>query len=370
MTKIVVVGSYAESLIQFRGHLLIAMVEAGWSVICAAPRASQELQNELKQIGVKYYDSDIDRNGFNILKDVRTFFQFTSLFRRLRPDIVLSYTIKPVIYASLAARITKVPNIYSIITGLGYAFTGKGARNKLVSRIVSLLYHLSMRCNVRVFFQNPDDRNIFINRKYIRNIHNAIIINGSGVDIDYYRPAKAPVTVSFLLMARLIKEKGIMEYVAAARAIKTVYPEIKFCIAGPLENRPGSILRSQLDKWIISGTINYLGVLKDVRPSLRSAAVYVLPSYREGTPRSILEAMAVGRPVITTNAPGCRETVVDGENGFLVPVGDSKALADRMKYLLENPSVREAMGKRSRDIVIRKYDVNDVNSNIMRILSK
>jgi glycosyltransferase involved in cell wall biosynthesis len=290
------------------------------------------------------------------------------LLRRLRPDIVLAYTIKPVIYGSLACRLTGVQRCYSMITGLGYAFMGGvGLRQRLVGKLAPLLYRTALAGNAGVFFQNRDDLALFVNTGLLRAQHKALVINGSGVDTDYFRPAPLPAgPVAFLLIARLLKDKGISEYAAAALAIKQRYPDTIFRLIGPLDPNPAAISKEQTYAWHQAGVLEYLGEAKDVRPHLASCNVYVLPSYREGTPRTVLEAMAMGRPIITTDAPGCRETVTHGDNGFLVPVKDVGALAEAMQRFITHPEWIPRMGQRGREIAEIKYDVRKVNAAILR----
>lgn len=368
MSKIIVIGSFAGSLINFRGHLLKKMAENGHEVLACAPDASLDVQEKLKALGVAYRNISIDRTGLNPVRDIYTIFRLISLFREVRPDMVLGYTIKPVIYGSLAGRIAGVPRIFSMITGLGYAFSDGGLKEWLVSAVVRFLYKLGMGANKRVLFQNPDDRNIFIKQNLLRSFEQAALINGSGVDVDFFQPAPFPERVSFLLIARLIRDKGILEYVNAARIVKNRYPQTRFRLAGWIDEGPQGISSADLDSWIKEGTIEYLGRLEDVRPAIADASVYVLPSYHEGTPRTVLEAMAMGRPVLTTDAPGCKETVEDGRNGYLVPVCDAKALAERMEYFIKHPELIARMGEESRRIAVEKYDVHKVNKVIMDVM--
>jgi len=369
VAKIIVIGSYAESLVNFRGPLLKKMAENGHEVMACAPDASPDIQEKLKDLGVAYRNIPLDRTGLNPVRDIYTIFRLISLFREVRPDMVLGYTIKPVIYGSLAGRIASVPRIFSMITGLGYAFSDGGLKERLVGAVVRFLYKLSIGANRRIFFQNPDDRDIFLMLGLLRNFRQAALINGSGVDVDFFQPTPFPGKISFLLIARLIKDKGVLEYVKAARIVKKRYPQTRFYLVGWIDEGPQGISSADLDYWVNEGAIEYLGRLDNVRPAIADASVYVLPSYYpEGTPRTVLEAMSMGRPVITTDAPGCRETVIDGKNGFLVPVRDVNALADRMEYFIKNPEMIVSMGKESRRIAVEKYDVHKVNAVIMKVM--
>lgn len=370
--KVAVIASYAPSLLNFRGPLLAAMVQTGHEVLACAPGEDQAVSDALAHIGVSYQSIDLSRTGINPLRDVRTILNLYRVLRHFGPDMVLGYTVKPVVYGSLAARLAGVPRHYSIITGLGFSFVDSPhvedqRKRRLLNKLIRWLYRLSLSSNAAVFFQNPDDRALFIRLKLIPE-DRTVLVNGSGVDLDHFAesPVKARTQPTFLLIARLLKEKGIMEYVEAAAIIKKKNPKVTFQLLGPLDrNDSASITEAELAEWQHS-VIDYLGVTNDVRPFIIDSDVYVLPSfYGEGTPRTILEAMAVGRPIITTDAPGCRETVIEGENGFLIPVRDVSALVAAMEKFIDHPELIQLMGKRSREIAEKKYDVHKVNAIIM-----
>lgn len=277
----------------------------------------------------------------------------------------MSYTIKPVIYGSLAARLAGIKNIYSLVTGLGYAFTERNSKARLINKIVRTLLKIALKYNKTVFFQNPDDKDLFTDKHLLTSPEQACIVNGSGVDLNYYSRQQLPAQTSFLLISRLIKSKGIIEYVNAAKIVKEKYPHIKFQLAGWIDSNPSAIKQTLLDEWVDSGVIDFLGRLDDVRPALKECSIYVLPSYREGTPRTVLEAMATGRPVITTDTPGCRETVQDGFNGYLVPVKSIEELSQKMLLLIENSELAIKMAENSYTVAQEKYDVHKVNYEIM-----
>ena len=230
------------------------------------------------------------------------------------------------------------------------------------------LYRLAFKYNKHVFFQNPDDLALFHQKGYIHSINQAVLINGSGVDIDEFSPSDYPPSISFLLIARLLRDKGIYEYAEAARRIREIYPEVKFRLAGWIDQNPYAIEERHLEAWHDNGDIEFIGRLADVRPTLAACSVYVLPSYREGTPRTVLEAMAMGRPIISTDAPGCRETVNQGVNGYLVSVRDVDSLVDAMLSFIERPELIREMGQASRKIAEEKYDVRKVNAIILKTM--
>ena len=368
MARILILGGLAESLVNFRGALLAEMARRGHEVIGCAAEDSPEIADNLAAMGVRYVPLHFKRAGLNPLSDLLLLVRLVKLLRRLRPDIVLAYTIKPVIYGSLACRLTGVARCYAMITGLGYAFMGGGGlRQRLVGKLAPLLYRMALAGNSGVFFQNRDDLALFTHTGLLRDPQKALLINGSGVDTDSFRPAPLPAgPVVFLLIARLLKDKGIFEYAAAAVEVRKRYPDVIFRLLGPFDPNPAAIGKDQIHAWHQAGVLEYLGEAKDVRPHLAACSVYVLPSYREGTPRTVLEAMAMGRPIITTDAPGCRETVADGDNGFLVPVKDAVALAQVMQRFVTDPELIPRMGKRGREIADLKYDVRKVNAAILR----
>lgn len=365
--KIAVLGGLAESLVNFRGPLLANMVREGHEVIACAHGENSTVASALKKLGVTYQGIRIERTGLNPVKDLHTLGQLYGFFKKISPDIALSYTIKPVIYGSLAAYMAGVSNIFSIITGLGYAFTEQSLKHRAVRIAAEKMYRAALRVNKAVFFQNTDDLALFADSGLV-SPDKQVLINGSGVDLDYFGKAPLDNQPVFLLIARLLKDKGIIEYMHAAKILKKCYPKAIFRLLGPFDSNPSAINKYLIREWQGAGIIEYLGETSDVRPYIKEANIYVLPSYREGTPRTVLEAMAMGRPVITTDAPGCRETVIDGESGFLVPVKDIDALANAMERFILQPELIEKMGRRSRELAEEKYDVHMVNAVILRTM--
>jgi glycosyltransferase involved in cell wall biosynthesis len=362
--KVVVLSSYAPSLINFRGQLIEDIVQAGHSVVACAPGSHPETAAALAQRGAGYLSAPIRRTGLNPILDAWSIARLTGILRRLRPELVFSYTPKPVIYGSIAARMAKVPRVFAMITGLGYAFTeGRQVGRCVLRQITTRLYRASLSSAAGIFFQNPDDMAEFQRLAIVSERHNLIRVNGSGVDVSHFSFSPPRIEQpSFLLIARLLRDKGIVEYVEAARLLRARYPAARFRLVGATDSNPAAIALSELERWRAEGVVEYLGEAADVRGHLADSMVYVLPSYREGTPRTVLEAMASGRAIVTTDAPGCRETVAPGENGFLVPVGDAAALADAMERFILRPELALAMGARSRELAEQKYDVRRVNA--------
>ena len=369
MESIVVFGSSAPSLISFRGALVSEMAERGYRVTALAPNADPKIIAALAERGVAYRHVPLRRTAISPAGDLISLVALCRLFREIRPDVLLAYTIKPVIWGSLAARLAGVPRISSMITGLGFAFGNGGQfRQRLVNRAARELYSRALVVNRRVIFQNRDDLALFLEQGLLREPDRALVVNGSGVDLDEFRPVPHVTEPHFLMAARLIAAKGVRDYVEAGRLLRQRYPRTRLRLAGMVEDNPDAIRHAELATWVAAGNVEHLGWLDDIRPALADCAVYVLPSYREGTPRSVLEAMAMGRPIVTTDAPGCRETVVDGVNGFLVPPRDSVALAAALARFIEEPALIARMGLASRSAAESKYDVRAVNRVILDAL--
>ena len=369
--RFLLIGNAAESILSFRGELLLAVQKTGVQVHIAGPdlAAGNPYRQQMEAQGFVVHNVPLARTGTNPVADLRSLLALWRLMRGLRPDTVLAYTIKPVIYGSLAAWLARVPRRFALIPGLGYSFLGNGGGRTGLRALVQKLYGAALARVHGVFFQNPDDAALFKERGILPAHVPACVVNGSGVDVARFAAAPLPAYASgvhFLLIGRLLGDKGVREYAAAAQLVKAAYPGTVFILVGGLDSNPDSIAQDELDGWVAAGSVQYLGRQADVRPALAACHVYVLPSYREGTPRSSLEAMATGRAIITTDAPGCRETVVNGDNGFLVPVRDAQALAAAMMKFIEQPELIATMGARSRQIAEEKYDVHKVNAVMLR----
>jgi len=376
--KYLIIASYPASILKFRGALIKALQDKGFEIHIAAPEFEvfpEEYEN-LTSLGYVVHPIPMQRTGTNPLNDAKTLSALYLLMKKIKPSHVMGYTIKPVIYGSLAAKLARVPHRFALITGLGYAFKGADEQNYKKSnlqKVMHKLYSVALASTHKVFFQNPDDEALFKSMGILTPYASTTVVNGSGVDISEYS-VQPFATIDdiliprFLLIARLLGDKGVREYAQAAKIIKDKYPQAQFDLVGWIDDNPDAIEQQELDNWINAGLFNFWGKLDDVKPAIAASSIYVLPSYREGTPRTVLEAMAMGRPIITTDAPGCRETVIDGYNGYLVPVKAVEELAAAMERFIVNPALIIEMGKASRQLVEEKFDVNAVNQSMLEAM--
>ena len=358
-------------MLNFRGPLIRDLVAAGVQVHALAPDYDNDLRQKIQALGANPVDFKMARTGMNPVREGVDTLRLAVLLRRLQPDVMLGYFIKPVIYGTLAAWLAGVQRRVAMIEGLGYVFTVSSDRQswqrKLLKTLVSSLYRFSLDRAHQVIFLNKDDLAEFVVARLVHE-EKAVNLGGIGVDLSEWPAAPTYVQpITFLLAARLLREKGIVEYAEAARLVKTRHPEIRFVLLGGLDPNPGGLSQAEVQAWATEGLLEWPGHVA-VKPWLSQASVFVLPSYREGLPRSTQEAMAMGRPVITTDAPGCRETVEEGVNGFLVPVRDVQALADAMLRFVQNPSLIESMGRESRRLAEAHFDVRKINARLLKIL--
>lgn len=368
LMKILLIASHGESVIPFRGEFIRTLVTKGWGVTVAASSLefSDSTRKAIEAIGASVVGVPLQRTGTNPVRDIALLWQLYMLMRHIRPDIVISYTIKPVIYGSLAAWLARVPRRFALVTGLGNAFFG--THTKLKTIVIKKLYLIALRTVHKVFFQNPDDERFLRSQDIFPRIVPSVILNGSGVNlIEYPVHPMDPDRIVFLMIARLIGGKGVREFVEASKQVRSLHPNTRCCLVGWIDENPDAISQLELDYWVEQCHIQYLGRLSDVRPAIADCNIFVLPSYYgEGTPRTVLEAMAMGRAIITTDAPGCRETVIEGQNGFLIPVRDVDALVSSMLKFIGDPDLATRMGRRSREIAEDKYDVHKVNAVMLR----
>lgn len=369
--KIVLISNFADSLIRFRGPLLRLLVERGHVVHALAPSYSTEQREELVAMGVLPATYRIERTGLNPLSDLQTLRDLTAWLRCERPDISLTYFIKPNIYGGLAAAIARVPRRIAMVEGLGYLFTDvghEGVKKRLARRLAIILLRIALGRAHRVLFLNPDDRTQFVERSIVSPVK-ARLLGGIGVDLSYYDVAPLPDgPPSFLMIGRLLREKGVREYVTAAHMVRKDFPTTRFQLVGGIDSNPSGISADEIRALTADGSVEWLGEMLDVRPAIADCSVYVLPSYREGVPRSTQEAMAMGRPVVTTDVAGCRETVISGVNGFFAQPRDAASLANAMLKFCVDPAMMPAMGRESRRMAEELFDQVKVNERIYQIM--
>lgn len=363
--KIAVLSSHTSSLFWFRMDMMQDFIKQGHTVIALGSEPEASWKKKFEEHNIDYRQIDVERNGINPLQDIITFKSLYKFIKKEKPDKIFTYQAKTIVYGSIAARLNGVSEVYSLIAGLGSIFRGTGLKNKIVKSIMKFQYKIACKCSEKVFFQNNDDRREFIQNGLIK-IEKTRIINGSGVNLDKFKPTPLPKEPVFLFIGRLIKDKGIMEYLESCKQIKSIYPNIRCLLVGPFDSNPSALKPDELQPYIDEAIIEYFGEQSDVRPFISQCSTYILPSYHEGTPKTVLEAMAMGRSIITSDAPGCRETVKDGENGYLVKVKDVHGLIDKMDYLINHQDISRDMGNESAKVAKEKYDVKIVNQTIMQ----
>ena len=373
----VIIGNTASMMLNFRSDLIKELLLNNWTVYAFVCDFNEEQLKKLEGLGTKPIIYKMNRAGLNPFSDFRTIYELKSKINQIKPDIVFSYFTKPVIYGSIAAKLAHVPKITGMIEGLGSPFTEhKNSQNlkmKLIKFIQVSLYRIAFPFLDKIIFLNKDDPIDLVEKNKIFTTKDAVKVLGPiGLNLKDY-PYKAwddSKSVSFIFVARLLAEKGIYEYLEAAKLVKLKYPKTIFKVIGGLDlENPYGLSQSELDKLIASKLIEYPGYVNNVSEHIADSAVFVLPSYyREGVPRSTQEAMAIGRAVITTDVPGCRDTVIDGVNGFLIPKWDVNVLVEKMCFFIENPEQINIMGKESYKIACEKFDVHKVNKKLFEIM--
>jgi glycosyltransferase involved in cell wall biosynthesis len=377
--RVLMIGGYDRSLVRFRGSLLQTLAAAGHSVFAAAPVETPGVEAELRALGATFVPAGLQRTGVNPLADLRSTWGLIRLMRRISPDVLIAYTIKPVALGGVAAAACNVQRPFALITGLGSAYFTAGSRGHVMRFAADLYYSTTLRSYATVFVQNEDIARELIARELVP-ADAIVIVPGSGVDVAHFapeppRPADEPM--EFLYLGRMLKDKGVRELVAAAGEVKRRAPRARIVLVGDRDRNHTSVSDEEIAGWRSEGHVEFAPAVDDVRPSLRRCHALVLPSYHEGLPRVALEAMACRRPVITTDTIGCREVIRGlqppdrngvrwGVNGALVPVRNHRALAAAMLHLVANPVLAETLGAAGRVIAEREYDVHRVNRLMLR----
>lgn len=372
--KVAFIGTVASSFYGFRADLIGTLLKKGHQVYAFTSECTTEDLKKIEKLGVTPITYTLNRSGLNPLADIIATYQLSKKIKATNPDLVFSYFSKPVIFGTLAAKLTQVPHVIGMLEGLGYTFTaqpeGLSKKTQLIKKIQVFLYKIALPQLDQLIFLNPDDPKDLL-EKYAINVKNVEVLGGIGLNLDHYKYSENfNSNISFIFIARLLAEKGIHDYIKAAKIVKEKYPSVKFTVLGAIDKEAlGSLKEEELESLVKTNIIEYPGHVSNVSEWIENSSVFVLPSYyREGVPRSTQEAMAIGRAVITTDVPGCRETVVDGVNGFLVPKWNPEALAEKMIYFIEHPEQVRLMGAESYKIAVEKFDAEKVNQRLVNIL--
>lgn len=366
--RIILVANSTWNIYNFRLNLIRKLISDGHELMVIAP-VDEYLEYKENFPDVKHIPmKTMGRDSTNPIRDLLLLIELYRKYNWLKPDLILHYTNKPNIYGGFASRFLKIPSV-AVVTGLGYSFINKG----LLNHIVRSLYKLSGKSHQRFIFENEDDKALFIKENIVES-KNAYSVKGCGVDTSYYLPftnGQIKENVTFTFIGRLLYDKGIIEFISAAKKIKEKYPKSTFEVIGEFDaDNPSNIDSDHLVTWMEKGIIEYKGFVRDIRPLLKHSDCVVLPSYREGMPRTLLEGMSMGKAIITTDVPGCRETVEDNKNGFVVPVKNVDALADAFeKFIQFNPSERKLMGIKGRKMAEEIFDDKLIAEKISQILN-
>ncbi len=357
-------AGYSNSILLFNKELVRTMVQKGHRVICVGPETGYD--NEFKKIGATFIQVPFNRYSTNPFTGLRIIKQIKKIIKNEKINIYYGFQAIPITYGIYAAKKAKCPNIYASLTGAGkIAQNRNGLYNKLIRHTLSFLMKKTLKECKKVFFLNKDDLSYFICHKIVKETQ-CVKVNGSGVNIERFAQKPLPQKDHFLFIGSLLRLKGIVEYMEAAKIIKHNYKDSTFTVVGAIDQRLSAITKEELDKYINEGVIDYKGYQKDVRPYLEKCSVFVLPSYSEGIPTCVLEAMSVGRPIITTNATGCKETVKNGVNGYKVKVGSIEELAEKMAWFIEHKKEAKKMANNSRKMAEHIFNVDIVNNIMMK----
>lgn len=375
MKKIILIGTLASSFYGFRAEIIKFLIAHDYKVYAFTSEYQLNDLDKIKDLGAIPITYKLNRGGLNPLADIKSTYLLVEKIKKIAPDIVFSYFSKPVIFGSIAAKLARVPKVIGMLEGLGYTFTdqpeGLSNKTKIIRKIQILLYRIALPQLDQLIFLNPDDPKDLL-QQYKIPVKKLEVLGGIGLDLKKYphQPIiDIKLPIHFLFIGRLLKEKGIHEFIAAVKIVKARYPDTCFSILGAIDQaNMGALSQAELENLINSGLINYPGHVDNVSDWIAASHVFVLPSYREGVPRSTQEAMAIGRAVITTDVPGCRETVIDGINGFLIPKWRPDILAEKMIYFIDRPEEIKCMGNASYQLALKRFDSNLVNSNLLNLL--
>ena len=370
--KLIIVVNELWFFLSHRLPIALAARDAGYEVHIASHTGTNSEIKQLNQESLQFHPISFRRSSVGLWQEFKTLRELHKLYKEVQPDIVHHVTIKPVLYGTLVARWVGGIQILNAISGLGYLFIAQGWQSFIRKKLLLWGYRAILHSKkVWILFQNPDDQALFAQHKIIHPQH-ASIIKGSGVDLQQFTFSAIPKgKIKIILVARMLRDKGVGEFVKAATMLKQQGVDADFLLVGSVDlGNPKSISIEQLEQWSKSGVVKWLGERADIPQLVAKSHIAVLPSYREGLPKSLIEAAAVGRPIVTTNVPGCREVVKEGENGFLVPARDAKKLAAAIKKLTNNPKLLITMGKKSRLMAEQEFSIQKVISKTLALYSK
>ena len=365
MKKFILISPKNRTVYNFRGDLVKDIIKAGYEVVVTGPNWIDV--DRIEALGARFVGIPMEKNGVNPLHDLKYTWRLYKLMKKEKPDATLGYTIKPVIYGAIAAKLAGVKNITSMVTGAGYLFTAKTTKAKVVKMLGLMLYRMGIACADRLIFQNQDDQKEFVANGLLK-LEKSCIVNGSGVNMEHFAKQPLPKKITFFMLSRALYSKGVKEYLDACRIVHKKHPEVRLMFLGAVEKMSDALAWEMVQSYIDDGSIEYFPETNDVRVFTGQCSMFVLPSYREGTPRTVLEAMAIGRGIITTDAPGCRETVKEGVNGYLVPVKNAEAVAEKMCYVAEHLELIEKMGEESWKYCKEKFEIKKVNGSMLEIM--
>ena len=364
--KFMLISPKNRTVYNFRGDLLKNIKKNGYEIVVTGP--NKDNIEKIEELGAHFIEIPLQKNSIGVIENIKYYMRLKKVLKEQKPDVILSYTIKPVIFASIAAKKVKIKNIYALITGLGQIYATTDLKTKLIRTICGIAYKKAFKCCQKVIFQNNDDKKECLNRKYLTE-EKCEVVNGSGVNMNRFPKTELPNEDVFLMVSRMMKTKGTREYFEAAKIVKQKYPNTKFLYVGSTENTGAYIKMEEVQKYIDDGIVEYIGETENVPEVIKKCSVFVLPSYyREGIPRTLLEALSMGRPIITTDNVGCKETINDGKNGFLIPIKDSKKLAEKMIYMIEHREELEKMSEESYKYCLEKFDVDIINKKMLQIM--
>lgn len=367
MGKILIIAPLSKSLVNFRGDLMKDIRKKGYDVVAVIPDNTDKEFFKENGIGVRL--TNLDKNSMSVFNTSNYYKELKKIIKEEKPDKVFSYTIKPVIFGSMAAYKVGIKEIYSLICGLGMLFCSGSLKVKILRFFAGRLYKHALKYNTKVIFQNKDDINEFVKCGYVER-NKCELVNGSGVNMEKFVKNDLPKDkISFLMVSRVLKEKGVMEYFEAAKLVKEKYPETRFSYIGQIDKNKNALPFDLLKSYVSSGVVEYVPETKEVEKYVAKCSVFVLPSYyREGIPKTLLEAAAMGRPIITTKTPGCKETVIEGENGLFVKTRDAKDLAEKMNWMVEHKDNLQKMGDKSFEICKEKFEIGIINEKMMKVM--